>query len=75
MVLLLLQPSTPSRSPPGSQSEMPTSPHTPSGLPPQSSSSISQPEQHATSSLISADYILGINEIDLGPRVNDLSKL
>ena len=24
---------------------------------------------------ISADYILGINEIDLGPRVNDVSKM
>ena len=59
---------------------MPTSPHTPPGPPPgpppQSFSSISQHEQPAnTSALISTDYILGINEIDLGPSVNDLSKL
>ena len=69
-------PSTPTRSPPGSQPCMPTSPHTPPGLPPPSLASTSQPVQPAhSSSSISADYIMGINEIDLGPRVNDLSKM
>ena len=69
-------PSTPTRSPPGSQPCMPTSPHTPPGRPPQSLASKSQPVQPAhSSSSISADYILTINEIDLGSRVNDLSKM
>ena len=68
--------STPTRSPPGPQPCMPTSPHTPPGLPPPSRSGTGQPVQPAkTSASISADYILGINEIDLGPRVNDLSKM
>ena len=76
--LSTFQPSTPTRSPAGSQSCMPTSPHTPPGSQPPSTPSTSQPVQPATTShsaLISADYILGINEIDLGPRVNDLSKM
>ena len=50
-------------------------------LPPSQSTS-SSPRRTATGQPantshlpISADYIMGINQIDLGPRVNDLSKM
>ena len=54
------------------------SPHTPTGTPPCISTveSISPPAPvYASTMGITEDYIAGINNIDLGPRVNDLSKM
>ena len=42
--------------------------------PPAASASASNLLESSTVS-ISADYIVGINDIDLGPRINDLSKM
>ena len=56
------KPATPS--PPFTSS---CSPRTPPGTPPASA--------YARSVTITEDYIVGINKIDLGPRVNDLSKM
>ena len=67
------------------------SPHTPPGTPPRRSPSLAattgtssadsipetRPEDSTSSSAltITEEYIMGINQIDLGPRVNDLSKM
>ena len=54
------------------------SPHTPPGTPPcrRPAESIPPPAPaYASTMPITEDYMVGINKIDLGPRVNDLSKM
>ena len=58
-------------------SSKPSPSHTPPGLPPSPSlaSSLQSQGQGTNPPPISADYITGINKINLGPRLNDLSKM